>query len=171
MHKPYTKTKLIWGDTPREDPGMSKGSSGHHGGLFSEGTPMEDPRMSKGSSGHHGGLCLKGHQRRIPGCPRDPPDSMEHVWERLEGRIPGCPRNPMMSKGSSRQLCERDMKGGSQDVQGILQTAVWEGHEGRIPGCPRDSPDGMGSLLRGTWREGPWMSWESWILPRLKGQG
>ena len=51
--------------TPREDPGMSKGSSGQHGGLdtkggsrdvqgilrtgwgpVSEGTPREDPRMS-----------------------------------------------------------------------------------------------------------------------------
>ena len=48
----------------------------------------------------------------------------------------------MMSKGSSRQLCERDMKGGSQDVLGI-------------PGCPRDPPD---SCVRGTRREDPGMS-------------
>ena len=83
---------------PREDPGMSKGSSGQHGGLclrghqgrilgcpggpptawrpVSERTPREDPGMSRGSSGQHGGLCLRGHHGRIPGCPRDPPDSM-----------------------------------------------------------------------------------------------
>ena len=45
---------------------MSKGSSGQHGDLG----------MSKGSSGQHGGLCVSGHQRRIPGCSRDPPGSM-----------------------------------------------------------------------------------------------
>ena len=35
--------------------------------------------MSKGSSRQHGGLCLMGHQRRIPGCPRNPPDSVGDV--------------------------------------------------------------------------------------------
>ena len=65
--------------------------------------------MSKGSSGQHGSLCLRGHEGRIPGCPRDPPDSMG-------------------------QLCERDMKRGSQDVLGI-------------PGYPKDPPD---SCVRGT---------------------
>ena len=42
----------------------------------SEKKPREDRGMSKGSSGQHGGLCLRGHQGRIPGCPGDPPDSM-----------------------------------------------------------------------------------------------
>ena len=45
-------------------------------GPLYEGTSREDPGMSKGSSGQHGGLCLRGHQGKIPGCPRDPPDSM-----------------------------------------------------------------------------------------------
>ena len=84
--------------TPKEDPRMSKGSSGQHGGLcvrdtkggsqdvqgilrtawgpVCEGTPREDPGMSKGSSRQHGSLCVRGHQGRIQGCPRDPPDSM-----------------------------------------------------------------------------------------------
>ena len=61
----------------------------------------------------------------------------ENIWPVSEGT----PReDPGMSKGSSRQhgqLVERDMKGGSWDVLGIS-------------GCPRDSPDSMGSLLRGT---------------------
>ena len=55
------------------------------------------PVVSGGSLGHPG-MCLRGHEGRILGCPRDPPDSMG-------------------------QLCERDMKGGSRDVQGILWTA------------------------------------------------
>ena len=45
-------------------------------GPVSEGMAREDPGMSKGSSGQHGALCLKGRQGRIPGRPRDPPDSM-----------------------------------------------------------------------------------------------
>ena len=61
---------------------------------------------------------------RIPGCPRDPPDSMGQLCERdMKGEsqdIPGYPRNPGMSKGSSRHLGERDMMGGSPDVLGIL---------------------------------------------------
>ena len=91
--------RTAWGPvcegTPREDPGMSTGSSGQHGALDSkggsrdvqgilwtawgpvcEGTPREDPGMSKISSGQHGALCLKGRQGRILGCPRNPPDSM-----------------------------------------------------------------------------------------------
>ena len=63
--------------TPREDPRMSKGSSGQGEEPMSEGIPREDPRMSKGSSRQHGGLCLREHQGRIPGSPRDPPDSVE----------------------------------------------------------------------------------------------
>ena len=53
--------------TPREDPGTSKGSSGQLGQPVSEGTPREDPGMFKGSSGQLGSLCLKGrgHQGRI----------------------------------------------------------------------------------------------------------
>ena len=46
-------------------------------GPLSEGTPGEDPGMSKGSSGQHGGLCLRGHEGRIPGCPRNPPDCLD----------------------------------------------------------------------------------------------
>ena len=71
--------------------------------------------MSKGSSGQDGGLRLRGHQGRIPGCPRYPPDSMGAGG---------------MSKGSSgqhRQLCERDMKGGSRDVLGILDPPKTKG--------------------------------------------
>ena len=45
-------------------------------GPVSEGTPQEDPGMAKESCGQHGGLCLRGHHGRIPGWPRDPPDSM-----------------------------------------------------------------------------------------------
>ena len=60
-----------------EDPGMSKGSSGQHGGAGSKWKPREDPRMAKGSSGQHGGLCLRGQQGRIPGWPRDPPDCLD----------------------------------------------------------------------------------------------
>ena len=60
--------------------------------------PWEDPRMSKGFSRQHGALCVRGHQGRIPGCPRDPPDSMGPcVWG--------------------------DSKEGSRDVHGILRTA------------------------------------------------
>ena len=48
-----------------------------NGGVVSEcpskahSLPREDPGMSKGSSGQHGVLCLRGHQGRTPGCPRD----------------------------------------------------------------------------------------------------
>ena len=53
----------------------------------------------------------------IPGCPRDPLDSMGSC-------VRGTPReDPGMSKGFSEQhgqLVERDMKGGSLDVLGIL---------------------------------------------------
>ena len=59
-----------------------KGGSRDAQGIFRtscgpvyEGTPREDPGMLKGSSGHHVGLCMRGHQGRIPGCPRDPLDS------------------------------------------------------------------------------------------------
>jgi len=46
-----------------------------------EGTTREDPGMSMGSSGQHGGLCVGGQLGRILGCPRDPLDSMEGcVW-------------------------------------------------------------------------------------------
>ena len=45
-------------------------------GPVCEGTLREDPGMSTGSSGQHGGLCVRGHYGRILGCPRDPPDSM-----------------------------------------------------------------------------------------------
>ena len=56
--------------TLRENPEMSKGSSGQDGGLcLHEGTPREDPGMSKGFSRQHGGLCLRGHQGRIPRSP------------------------------------------------------------------------------------------------------
>jgi len=66
----------VYEGTPKEDPGIPKGSSGQHGGLVCEGTPREDPGMPRGSSRQHGGLCLRGHEGRIPGCPRGPPDSM-----------------------------------------------------------------------------------------------
>ena len=71
---------------------MSKGSSGQLGQPVSNRTPREDPGMSKGSSGSMG-TCG-------------------------------------MSKGSSgqhRQLCERDMKGGSRDVLGILDPPKTKG--------------------------------------------
>ena len=57
----------------------------------------------------------------------------------MKGRIPGCPRDPPDSMG---QLCERDMKGGSQDIL-------------RIPGCSRDPPD---IWVRETGWEDPGMS-------------
>ena len=46
-----------------------------------------DPGMSKESFGQLGGHCLRGHQGRIPGCPRDPLDSMGTcVWGNTKGR-------------------------------------------------------------------------------------
>ena len=116
----------------------------------SEYKPREDAGMSKGSSRQHGGLCLRGHQVSIPGCPRDPPDSLGAcVWGDTKGGSrdvqgilrtgwgsvsEGTPReDPGMSKGSSRQhggLCLR-------------------GHQGRIPGCPGDPPDSMGACVWG----------------------
>ena len=64
-------------------------------GPVCEGTPREDPRMSKGASGQHGGLCVRGHQGRIPGCSRDSPDSIGRglCVRGHQGRIPGCPRD------------------------------------------------------------------------------
>ena len=106
-----TAWRSVSEETSREDPGISKGPSGQHGGLclrdtvggsrdgqgilrtawwgpVSEGTPWEDPGMAKGSSGQHGGLCLRETPR---GCPR------ESVSE-------GTPReDPGMSKGSFGQ--------------------------------------------------------------------
>ena len=49
--------------TSREDPGMSKGSSGQ--GPVSEGIPREDPGMSKVSFRQHGGLCPRGVERSL----------------------------------------------------------------------------------------------------------
>ena len=153
----------VWGDT--------KGSSGQGGGLWgdtkggsrdvpgilwtgwrpvSEGTPREDPGMSLGYSGQGRGLCVKGHQGRIPGCPRDPPDWVGDppdrvgacVWGDTKGSFRtgwgpvcvGTPReDPGMSKGSSGQ-------GGGLCVRG---------HQGRIPGCPRDPPDREGACVWG----------------------
>ena len=46
-------------------------------GLVCEGKPREDSGMSKGSSRQHGGLSLRGHQGRIPGCPRNPPECLD----------------------------------------------------------------------------------------------
>ena len=86
-------------------------------------------------------MCLRGHEGRILGCPRDPPDNMGQLCERdMKGEsqdvqgilwtawaavcMRGTPReDPGMSKGFSEQhgqLVERDIKGGSQDVLGIL---------------------------------------------------
>ena len=130
-----------------------------------------DPGMSKGTSRQLGSLCLRGHQGRIPRCPRDPLDSLGAcVWRDTE--------DLGMSKGSSGQhgACAwRDTEGGSRDVQLILRTA-WgpvsdgtpredpgmskgssgqhgglclTGYQGRILGCPRDPPDTMGACV---WR-------------------
>ena len=81
--------------------------------------------MSKESSRQLGGLCLKGHQAKIPGCPKNPLDSMG-----------ACMRG--------------DSKGGSQDVQGILRTAwgpVSDGIPREDPRMSKDPPDSKGACV------------------------
>ena len=72
---------------------------------MSEETPREDPRMSKGSSGQHGGLCLRGHQGRIPGCARDPPDRIS------------CPRVHVCKGSSGQDLTSNALLGGGVRVR------------------------------------------------------
>ena len=83
---------------------MSKETSGQHGPL-SERTPREDPGMSKGSSGQFGSLCLKRHEGRIPGCLKKPLDSTGPLFDRTPKEDPG------MSKGSSGQYGNLCLKG------------------------------------------------------------
>ena len=141
---PDSMGPCVWGDTKGGSQDV-QGILRTAWGLVSDGIPREDPGMSKGSSGQHGGLCLRGSQGRILGCPRDPLDSLGSLHLRgHQGRIPGCPRNPLTQHG---QLCEMDMKRGSWDVLKILDPPksertrldclIW--HEGRILGCPKNS--------------------------------
>ena len=137
VHKATIEATMISDGIPREDPGMSMGSSRQHGGPVCGETLREDPGMSKGSSGQQGGLCLRGSQGRIPGCPRDPLDSMGAcVWG--------------------------DPKGGSRDVQGILWTAwaacIWGDTKGGSQDVQGILWHSMGSCVRWTWREDPGMS-------------
>ena len=58
---------------------------------MSKRTPREEggSRDVKGSSGQGGGLCLRGHQGRIPGCPRDPPNWVGAcVWGDTKAELP-----------------------------------------------------------------------------------
>ena len=50
---------------------------------------------------HHLFICLRGHEGRIPGCPRDPLDSMVACMclKGHQRRILGCPRDPPDSMG------------------------------------------------------------------------
>ena len=149
-----------------------------------ERTPREHPGMSKGSSGQHGGLCLRGLQGRIPGRPRDPPDSMGGCVGRdskggswdiqgilrtawgpvLEGTLR---EDPGMSKGSSGQhggLCLRGHHGMSKGSFGQHGGLCLRGLQGRIPGCPRDPPDCL-DTCRQHWTSLIWI----WICQLIMG--
>ena len=61
-----------------------------------------------------------------PSVDRDVQGILRTAWGPVSEGTPRedpsrCPRDPLDSMG---QLCERNMKGGSQDVQRIIQTAV-----------------------------------------------
>ena len=64
-------------------------------GFVSEGTPREDPGMSKGSSGQHGGLCV----RDTKGGSQDVQGILRTGWGPASERTPR--EDPGMSKVSS----------------------------------------------------------------------
>jgi len=112
--------------------------------------PREDPEISLGSFGQHGGLCVWGQLGVILGRPWDPPDCLEGCvlgdiqggsWDTLgilqAAWRAGCGgtsrEDPRMPLGSSRLpggLCVGDIQGGSWDTLGIPQTAWRAGYGG-----------------------------------------
>ena len=163
----------VWGNTKggsRDVQGILRTA----GGPISERTPREDPGMTRRSSGQHGGLCLRGHQGRIPGFLGNPPDSMGAcVWRDTkegpgmskvssrqhggpclrghQGRILGCPGDPLDSMGALMPREDPGMSRGSCKQHGGL---CLRGHQGRIPGCPGDPLDSMGAHVWGDTRGG-----------------
>ena len=124
----------------------------------SEGTPREDPRMSQRSSVQHGSLCPRG-----PGSLGFFILQVTDSWAR-----PGYEANG--------QLCERNMKGGSWDVQGILRTAwrpVSEGTPRENPRMSKGSTGQHGAYVWGDMTGGsrdvvwiPWTAWAASLIPR-----
>ena len=79
--------------------------------------PREDPGMSLGFFGQHGGLCVWGQLGRILGCPWDPPDGLEGC---VLGEIQGGSWDTL---GIPQTAWRAGCGGTSREVLGILQSA------------------------------------------------